>query len=373
MSVLAATFTSGRHQALLSLLRPLIATLVGLALGLAFTGLAGENPLAVGAILVQSAFGSAYDVGMTLSYATPLLFTGLSVSLAFQAGLFNIGAEGQLAMGAMSATLFALAFPTLPFPIAPVGATLAAFAGGALWGFVPGWLLAKRGGHEVISTIMLNFVAAGITSWIALSLVPNVGSSNPETAYVSEAYRLTNLALFPDTPASTAAYLAIACVPLTWLLVRRTSLGFDMRAVGASEASARIAGARPARTRILALTLAGGVAGLVAVPEILGNAHRFRVGFSPDFGFIGIAVALLGRGHPLAVLPSALLFGALHKGTADLDFQTERVSRDIALVIQALVIASVAADGLWDRVFRARFFARRSIATASNPPAEGPL
>ena len=346
------------NAAFVSIVRSCIAVCFGLALGLAFTAFAGENPLEVGRILVMSAFGSAYDTGMTLSYATPLIFTGLSVAIAFQAGLFNIGAEGQLVMGALAATVFALAFPALPFPLAPVGATLAAFAGGAAWGFLPGWLLAKRGGHEVISTIMLNFIAAGLASYVILYLVPNTETSNPESRYVAEAYRLSPLGAFPATPTSTALFLALAMVPLVWVLVRRTSFGFDMRAVGASEGAALQAGARPTRTKMLALTLAGGMAGLVAVPEILGGAHRFRLGFSPDYGFMGIAVALLGRGNPLAVLPSALLFGALAKGTADLDFQTERVSRDIALVIQALVIASVAADGVW-----ARFIAPRRRKT----------
>jgi ABC-type uncharacterized transport system permease subunit len=335
---------------MIAFLRSLLAVVVGLSLGLAFTAFAGENPLNVGRILFLSAFGSQYDVGMTLAAATPLVFTGLSVSLAFQAGLFNIGAEGQLAVGALAATLFALAFPSLPWPFAPLGAACAGFVGGAFWGFVPGWLLAKRGSHEVISTIMMNFIAAGIASYVVLYHVANPETSNPETRYVAESYRLSPLSAFPDTPASVAVFLALAAIPLVWVFLSKTPTGFDLRTLGASEAAALQSGARPARAKILALTLAGGLAGLVAVPEILGSAHRFRLGFSPDYGFMGIAVALLGRGHPLAVLPSALLFGALQKGTADLDFQTERVSRDIAAIIQAFVIAAVAADVLVDRV-----------------------
>lgn len=350
-------------------LRSLLAVVVGLSLGLAFTSFAGENPLDVGRILFLSAFGSQYDFGMTVAAATPLVFTGLSVALAFQAGLFNIGAEGQLAVGALSATLFALAFPQLPWPLAPVGAALAGFAGGAFWGFVPGWLLAKRGSHEVISTIMLNFIAAGIASYIVLYHVANPDTSNPETRYIGESYRLSPLAVFPDTPASVAVFLALAAIPIVWVLLRKTSLGFDLRALGASEAAALQSGARPARAKILALTLAGGLAGLVAVPEILGSAYRFRLGFSSDYGFMGIAVALLGRGHPLAVLPSALLFGALQKGTADLDFQTERVSRDIASIIQAFVIAAVAADVLVDR-FGTRM--KSALGSVFRSPPSGP-
>lgn len=337
----------------LPVLRPLFAGFLGFALALLFVAFAGADPLEVARVLVRGAFGSDYDLGMTLAYATPLVFMGLSVSLAFQAGLFNIGAEGQLTVGALAATLFALAFPGLPWPFAPIAAAAAGFAGGALWGFLPGVLLAKRGSHEVISTIMLNFVAAGLASYVVLYLIRNAESSNPESRPLAEAYHLPPLAIFPDTPVSTALFLALACVPAVWLFLRATPAGFDLRATGASEAAAHVGGARPARAKILALTLAGGLAGLVAVPEILGGAHRFRLGFSPDFGFMGIAVALLGRGHPLAVLPSALLFGALHKGTSDLEFHTENVSRDLSLVIQALVILAVAADGAWGFVANA--------------------
>src|SRR5262249_46500019 len=154
---------------------------VGLALGLLVTKLAGENPVHVLTVLGKSAFGSRYDVGMTLFYTTPLIFTGLSVAIAFQAGLFNIGAEGQLTLGALAAAWVGIAFPNVPWPLAPIFAGVAAFAGGALWGAIPGWLKAKRGSHEVINTIMLNFIAAGLSSWVTLYLLRNTETQNPET------------------------------------------------------------------------------------------------------------------------------------------------------------------------------------------------
>ena len=163
------------------LLQPILPVVLGLALGLGVTWMAGENPWHVFIVLGKGAFGSGYDFGMTLFYATPLIFTGLSVAVAFHAGLFNIGAEGQLTMGALAAAVVGAIWPGLWSPLAPVLAALAAILGGTLWGAIPGWLRARRGSHEVINTIMLNFVAAGLSSYVALSVLKNPDSQNPET------------------------------------------------------------------------------------------------------------------------------------------------------------------------------------------------
>ncbi len=325
----------------------MLAAVLGLGLGLALTRVAGENPWNVLRILIRGAFGSGYDFGMTLSYATPLVFTGLSVAVAFQAGLFNIGAEGQLTLGALAAAAVGAIWPGAPWPAAPVLAGLAAVAAGTLWGAVPGWLRARRGSHEVINTIMLNFVAAGLASYVALYLLKNPASQNPETRPVGPGFLIHQFGIFGGAPVSVALPLALAAAGAVWVLLWRTSLGFEIRAVGQSESAARAAGIAAGRIRILALSLAGGLAGLVGIGEVLGNAGRFKVGFSPDYGFIGIAVALLGRNQPLGVLAAALLFGALHKGTGDLDLETEHVTRELSLVLQGLVILSVSAEGLW--------------------------
>ena len=163
------------------LLQPILAVALGLALGLGVTWLAGENPWHVFIILAKGAFGSGYDFGMTLFYSTPLIFTGLSVAVAFHAGLFNIGAEGQLTLGALAAAAVGAVWPGLWSPLAPLLAGLAALLAGTLWGAIPGWLRARRGSHEVINTIMLNFVAAGLASYVALYLLKNPDSQNPET------------------------------------------------------------------------------------------------------------------------------------------------------------------------------------------------
>lgn len=335
-------------RAVLARMQPILAVALGLSLGLLVTKVAGENPFHVLQILVKSAFGSRYDLGMTLFYATPLLLTGLSVAVALQAGLFNIGAEGQLTLGALAAAALGALFPAIPSPIAPILAGLAAFVAGAAWGFIPGWLRAKRGTHEVINTIMLNFIAAGFASWVTLYLLKNPESQNPETRSIGPTYVIQHLAFFGDAPLSTAIFVALAAAVLVWFVLWKTVWGFEIRAVGQNEHAARGAGISRDRARILAMCLAGGLAGLVGVGEVLGNAGRFRLGFSPDFGFIGIAVALLGRNRPLGIVAAALLFGALHKGASDLDLETENVTRDLSLILQALVILAVSADGIWD-------------------------
>ena len=329
------------------ILQPVLAAVLGLSLGLALTWVAGENPWHVLGVLARGAFGSGYDFGMTLFYSTPLVFTGLSVAVAFQAGLFNIGAEGQLTLGALAAAAVGAVWPAIPWPLAPLLAGLAAVAAGTFWGAIPGWLRARRGSHEVINTIMLNFVAAGLASYVALYVLKNPASQNPETRPIGASYSIHQFGMFGGAPVSLALPLALLAAAVVWVLLWRTSLGFEIRAVGQSESAARAAGIDPGRIRLIALSLAGGLAGLVGVGEVLGNAGKFKVGFSPEYGFMGIAVALLGRNQPGGILAAAVLVGALHKGTTELDLETAHVTRELSLMLQALVILSVSAEGLW--------------------------
>jgi simple sugar transport system permease protein len=328
-------------------LQPILAVVVGLVLGLSFTWFAGESPWHVLQILGKSAFGSGYDFGMTLFYSTPLIFTGLAVAVAFHAGLFNIGAEGQLTLGALAAAVVGALWPSLPWPAAPILAGLAALLAGTIWGAIPGWLRARRGSHEVINTIMLNFIAAGLASYVTLYLFKNPDTQNPETRPIGAGYLIHQFGIFGGAPVSMALPLAVFTALLVWILLWKTVIGYEMRAVGQSESAARAAGIDAGKIRIFAMSLAGGLAGLVGVGEVLGNAAKFRLGFSPQYGFIGIAVALLGRNQPAGVVAAALLFGALHKGTADLDLETDHVTREVSLILQALIILSVSAEGLW--------------------------
>jgi simple sugar transport system permease protein len=299
---------------------------------------------------------------MTLFYTTPLILTGLSVSLAFQAGLFNIGAEGQLTLGALAVAAVGFCFPNVPAPWARLLGIVAAMVAGGLWGAIPGWLRARRGAHEVITTIMLNFVAAGLASYTTLYLLKDPESQNPQTGLIGAGYIGQHFHAFGDAPLGMALFGALAAALVVGFVFRRTIFGFELKAVGQSEDAARTAGIDPARIRIVAMILAGALAGLVGVGEVCDNANRFRLGFSPDYGFMGIAVALLGRSQPAGVVAAALLFGALHKGTADLDLETENVTRDLSLILQALIILSVSAEGLWSSKLLSRAFFKRKQA-----------
>lgn len=341
------------RKAFLSFALSLFSVMLGIGLGLAITTWAGESPLHILQILFKSAFGSPYDFGMTLFYATPLIFTGLAVAIPLQAGLFNVGAEGQLHWGAFAAAVVASQLPLGGSPItlffAPFLASLAAFAAGALWGAIPGWLRARRGSHEVINTIMLNFIAAGVINYLTLYVFKNPHSQYPETQHIRPEYALSKWAAFGDAPLGAAVIVALVVTVVMGILLFYTRFGYRLRAVGRNETAAEYAGISTAKIRILALALGGGLAGLVGVGEVLGNSQCYKVGFSPEFGFMGIAVALLARSRPLGVVLAAFLFGALHKGSADLDLETEKVTKEVALVFEALVILSVSAEGIWSR------------------------
>lgn len=326
--------------------------LIGFIIALLLTAFAGENPWNIFMILMRSAFGSMYDLGLTLSYTTPLIFCGLSVAVGFHAGLFNIGAEGQLTVAAVTAAAIGILFPNISFPFAPLIAFGAALFAGGLWGWIAGWLRAYRGSHEVIITIMLNFIAAGLASWFTLKIIPNPHSQNPETAMVSANYLFKEYdliaRLFPDTPANASLGFAVVFAILLWIFLWKTTWGFELRAVGSNPEAAHRAGISEKKVQMLAMALAGALAGCVALSEVLGSAGQYRIGFSPDYGFIGIAVALLANNNPLGIIAAAFLMGAFHKGASDLDLETTTITRDFSRIIQALVILGVAAQGYWE-------------------------
>lgn len=332
-------------------MRRILGFMIGLTAALLLSLFAGENPLNIFMVLVRSAFGSMYDLGLTLSYATPLIFCGLSVAIGFHAGLFNIGAEGQLTMAVVTAAAVGVLFPGAPFPLAPLLAFAAALMMGAFWGWIAGWLRAARGSHEVIITIMLNFIAAGLANWFTLKVIPNPNSQNPESAMVSPNYMFKDYdliaRLFPDTPANASLVFAIIFAGLMWIFLWKTTWGFALRAVGSNTEAAHRAGISEKKVQMLAMAMAGALAGCVALSEVMGSAGQYRIGFSPDYGFIGIAVALLANNNPLGIVVAAFLMGALHKGASDLDLETTTITRDFSRIIQALIILGVAAEGYW--------------------------
>lgn len=350
-------------KALRALAFPVAAAGIGLLVAALMAMGAGENPFEVLGILFRSAFGSRVGLGYTLYYATPLLLTGLAVALPFRAGLFNVGAEGQLLMGALGVGFVATRLATLPaFAAIPLG-LLAAIVCGGLWGALAGWIRARRNAHEVIVTILLNIVAAAFVNWAIVNPLRDRGSQVPQTPAIGAGFHLPQV-LLPGTPVNVTLLLALALSFALHYLLTRTTIGFEIRAAGANPRAA-LAAARIPPTPILVGTMAlgGALAGLVGVNEVMGQAWRLKDGFSPGYGFIGIAVALLGRGHPPGIILAALFFGALHKGASGLDLDTEHVSRDLAEVMQAVVILIVAVEG----TVRGTLFGRRRNGADDDP------
>lgn len=327
-------------------MKAILGLALGLLLSLSLAAFAGENPWTVFLILSKSAFGSSYDLGLALFYTTSFVFTGLAVSLAFHAGLFNIGAEGQLTVATLAAAWLGITYSEMPSAIAPFLISVFAVSVGALWGLIPGWLRAYRGSHEVIVTMMMNFIAAGIASYVTLEVIKNTNTQNPESQALPSEFLFASFdfvqKFFADSPANLSLVIAIILSLLCYFFLYHTVWGFEIRASGQNEKAAQIAGIHSKRMVVLAMTLAGAAAGFVALNEVLGSSGRYRMGFSADYGFVGIAVALLARNHPIGILASAFLFGILQKGASDLDVETEFITRDFARIIQAILIFSVA-------------------------------
>jgi simple sugar transport system permease protein len=303
---------------------------------------AGGAPLAVYRLFLDGTWGSDYGIGQVLFKATPLIFTGLSVSVALQAGLFNIGAEGQLTVGAFLTALTGLSLPPgTPHVVAVSLCVLAGFCGGAAVGAIPGALKAWRGSHEVINTIMLNFIvlAAMVGAGAHWFLKESI-----HTAPVQPAAQLSRLGDFwprlHGSAVSTALFLSLVVALGCWWLLYRTRTGFQLRVVGASPLAAETAGISvPGRT-VVAMALAGGLAGLAGTNFVLGYKHYYEDGFSGGVGYMGIAVAVLGRSHPLRVIGAALLFGTLSQGGLAVNAV---VPKEIIDVMQAVIIFAVAA------------------------------
>ncbi|HEX4925958.1 MAG TPA: ABC transporter permease [Bdellovibrionales bacterium] len=319
--------------------------LLGFAAAAVLSALLGESPWLVLTVLVRGSVGSLNNLAYSLYYATPLIFTGLAVAWAFHARLFNIGAEGQMAIGGLAAVSFGLTFPELPSLLAIPGALLSAMAAAGFWGAIAGYLKAYRKVHEVLATIMLNFIAYGIVSYAVSELWRNTESQAPETRVLTESYRLPQVM----DPLNFAILAGLAVAALFTLLLFRSRFGFYQRMIGGGPKVARLAGLNVERHVVAAMFVSGALAGLAGISDILGFSLKLREGFTGGAGFIGIAVALLGRNSALGVILAAVLFGSLHKGSLDLDLDTDKISRDLSVVIQAFVIIFVASSrGLAD-------------------------
>lgn len=317
----------------------------GLALGAAFAvgflviAFSGGDPGRAAGALVYGAFGTRTNAAGTLIKSVPLLLTGLSVALAFRVGLFNIGGEGQLYVGALAAAALGAADLGLPRIVHLPLVLIAALVAGGLWGAIPGWLRASRGVHEVINTIMLNYVAIQATDYLVNGPL-NAGGYAVKTKPLVAPAKLPSLWDVPPISVSWGIVIAtVACLAGAWLLFH-TPLGYELRAVGHNPEAAEATGIRPGSRIVIGMILAGAAAGLAGALEITGVHHTMYAQFSPGYGFDGIAVALLARNHPVGILPAALLFGALRTADRWLQLSTG-VARDIVVIIQAVALLAV--------------------------------
>ena len=303
-----------------------IAPAINLALALLLSAvvvlLVGESPVRALRLLLAGAFGGGEAIGYTLYYATSFAFTGLAVAVAFHAGLFNIGAEGQAYIGGLAVGLVCLAAGAWPTALVVAAATVAAAAAGAAWAFVPGWLQARRGSHVVITTIMFNFIAAALMTHLLVNTLIKPGQQSPETREFAPSAWLPQLHDVARALGWTSAArrstsrrcFAVAVAVLVWGYLWHTRWGYALRALGLSPTAAVYAGISPARQVIVAMSISGALAGLMSLNEVMGVQHRLILNFVGGAGYVGIAVALMGRNHPAGILLAAILFGALYQG-----------------------------------------------------------
>ncbi|NHJ14303.1 MAG: ABC transporter permease [Candidatus Thorarchaeota archaeon] len=309
--------------------------------------LTGRDPLTAFRAL---ALGALTQMDLVMRYATPLILTGLSVALAFRCGLFNIGPEGQLLMGGIVAAIFGF-MVSMPIIVHPLVCLAVGALAGAAWGFVPGILKAYRGAHEVVTSMMLSYTAALLTQWLVTYPLKEQGPY----AWISQTPRLNDTALLPSLFDSDYMHfgliVAILCVIGVDFLINRTVLGYELRAVGFNQKAAEYSGINPKKNIALAMTIAGGLAGLAGAEEIMGTYGRFTDNWTGGLGWDGITVAVLGNNHPWGVLAGAIFFGALRAGGGTMQ-QQAGVPAEMVSVIQGLIVMFVAAPRIVDWLAR---------------------
>ncbi len=350
-------------------LEVVVIPILNIFMALFFAGLImlaiGVNPIEAVGIMIFGAFGYDEAIGYTLYYTTNFIFTGLAVAVAFHASLFNIGGEGQAYIGGLGVGLvFLLLDKYLPaILLIPIG-IMAAGLFGAAWAFIPAWLQAHRGSHIVITTIMFNFIAASLMVYLLVNVLIKPGQMSPESRVFDESAWLPFMHEFlgffgmevTRSPLNLSLFFALLCCLLVWLYIWRTRWGYELRTAGFSEDAAVYAGIRPKKVIVSAMCVSGALAGFVAVNEIMGVHHRLLLNFTAGYGFTGIAVSLMGRNHPVGIIMASLLFGVLYQGGAELAFEIPKITREMVVAIQGLIILFSGALALMLRPFVVRLY-----------------
>jgi general nucleoside transport system permease protein len=344
---------------------PILAVLAAFVVAALLILAVGDNPLVAYRLLFGAAFSWPDGIGYTLFYATPLIFTGLAVLVAFRCGLLNIGAEGQLYIAAFATAWVGITYSQQPRWVLLPLCFLAAIVAGGVWGAIPGILKARFGSHEVINTIMLNFIAVALGSYFTQYHFKIPGDPIMETASIGEGAHIARLGKlipgFPERiPLNLAFILALLCCVLVYLFLWRTKWGYELRSTGTNPTAAEYGGISVRKQIVIAMTISGALAGMVGINEVLGYRYRYYDGFSDNYGFTGIAVALLGRNHPVGVVLAAFLFAILQRGGIYVDGFSEHVTKDIVQVLQGIIILFVACEAFFSDQFARFGLLRRS-------------
>src|SRR5918998_5462647 len=341
------------------LIFPLIAVAAAFVIGGLVVLLIGEDPIQTYSLLIGSALSWPDGIGWTLFYATPLIFTGLAVAVAFRCGLLNIGAEGQLYVAAFATAWVGIAGANLSGWLLIPLACLAAILSGAAWGAIPGVLKARFGSHEVINTIMLNFIAVALISYFVQYHYKVPGDPIMQTSPIGPGAHIARLGKFvpgfPERiPLNLAFLLALLCCLLVYLFLWSTKWGYEIRATGSNPFAAEYGGISIRKQILGAMAVSGARAGMGGINEVMGYRYRYYDGFSDNYGFTGIAVALLGRNHPVGVILAALLFAMLQHGGIYVDGFSEHVTKDIVQVLQGIIILFIASEAFFKWLLRRR-------------------
>ncbi|WP_235914131.1 ABC transporter permease [Curvivirga aplysinae] len=344
---------------------PLVNILFALFISGIIIWLIGINPFEALEWLIIGSLGGSYELGYTLYYTTNFIFTGLAVAIAFHANLFNIGGEGQAYVGGLGVGLLILAVDQyLPFWMILPLAIMASAAFGAAWASVPAYLQAYRGSHIVITTIMFNFIASALMTYLLVDVMRGKGQMSPESREFAEAGHLPFMHEFmanfgfdlASTPLNVTFFWALICCVFLWLFIWRTRWGYEIRSVGANEPAAVYAGVNPRRIVMMAMLISGGLAGFVGMNEIMGVHHKILLNFVSGYGFTGIAVSHMGRNHPVGIILASLLFGVLYQGGAELAFEYSEFTREMVVTIQGLIILFCGALAYMTKPFVANIY-----------------